>query len=83
MQDVANASEVDLGGGLVYKDIRQGGGQSVQQGFLTVLHYRQFHPARSLHAESILNLQIQQKPTLPSSMQLRLLFSRLRCNVHL
>lgn len=41
LQDVTNATEVDLGAGLVYKDIRIGGGQSVQQGFLTVLHYRQ------------------------------------------
>ena len=48
-QDVADAREVDLGSGLLYKDIRIGGGPSVQQGFLTVLHYRQPHFADSVH----------------------------------
>ena len=46
MQDVANATQVDLGSGLTYKDIRIGGGPSIQQDFLTVLHYRQSHPAK-------------------------------------
>lgn len=39
-QDVADAKEIDLGGGLVYQDLRQGGGAVAQQGYLAVLHYQ-------------------------------------------
>lgn len=40
MQDVEDAKEVDLGQGLMFKDVRVGGGPAVQQGYLTVLHYK-------------------------------------------
>ena len=40
MQDVADAAEMNLGQGLRYKDLRRGGGAPVQQGYLTVLHYK-------------------------------------------
>lgn len=37
MQDIDNAVDIDAGDGLMYKDLRIGGGSGVQQGFLTVL----------------------------------------------
>jgi hypothetical protein len=44
-QDVITLEPVDLGEGLQYVDLRQGGGPAVQTGFLTVMHFRLL-PAR-------------------------------------
>lgn len=39
-RDVITLEPVDLGEGLQYVDLRQGGGPAVQTGFLTVMHFR-------------------------------------------
>ncbi len=40
IQDVKNAPEVKLPSGVVYQDLKTGGGQPIQKGFLVILDYK-------------------------------------------